>query len=433
MTVLDRDALPDEPVVRKGVPQGSQAHVLLPPGERMIERLLPGIVDELLGAGCVRYNHSGDIPTLGPWGWHPRLQLKEMDALGFRRPLLEYVVRRRLCSLDNIEIRQATAAGLIADDAKRNLIGVGLKGGESIIADFVVDAGGRGSKSASWLEKIGFEAPERVEVRAHLGYATEFVEFATGVLGDDTRGILLLARVDCPIGCAILPADNGTYTLVANGFSKHYPPRSRSGMIEFLSQAPLPLFEELVSQADPVSKLTTYRMPGSLRRVWERLERRPGRFCAIGDAVASLNPVYGQGMTMAALGAGHLDDALADPEATLDSVAVTFQRSLARDVDFAFGITAGGDARFTGVELKNFAQPSRDELDFINGLEQLTPGDFDIAQAVAEATFGMRPDALSSARIASKVKARPTGKRPPSDPGPYPTEIFPEPSVINER
>ncbi|MBS1879338.1 MAG: FAD-dependent monooxygenase [Actinobacteria bacterium] len=435
VTVLDRDPLPDEPVVRKGAPQGSQAHVLLPPGERKIEELLPGISDELIAAGCVRYNHTADIPTLGSWGWHPRMQLRETEALGFRRPLLEHVIRRRLRGQENVEIRQGTVAGLLADEAKENLVGVGLKGGEAVLGDLVIDAGGRGSKSSKWLRSLGFEAPELVEVRVHLGYATEFVEFAPGVLGDGTKGILMPARVTLPRGFAILPADNGVYTLVANGFSRHYPPRDREGVAEFLEGAPLPMFAELVRQARPVSDLTTYRMPGSMRRVWEGIESPPGRFCAIGDAVASLNPVYGQGVTMAAFGARHLDDALGADGATLDSAPGSFQRALAGDVDYAFAVSAGGDVRYPGAELENFAHPSPEEVEFLNGLEQLAPRDAAITQAIAEATFGMRPEALQDEAIAARVAARPRDEQPPVDPGDYSTEVLPEPSLTgpNER
>jgi 2-polyprenyl-6-methoxyphenol hydroxylase-like FAD-dependent oxidoreductase len=57
IVVVERDLLPDAPVPRRGVPQASHVHGLLPSGQQAIEELLPGFTDRLVAAGA----HRGDV------------------------------------------------------------------------------------------------------------------------------------------------------------------------------------------------------------------------------------------------------------------------------------------------------------------------------------------------------------------------------------
>jgi hypothetical protein len=77
-----------------------------------------------------------------------------------------------------------------------------------------------------------------------------------------------------------------------------------------------------------------------LRRRYERLERLPFGLIAIGDAISSFNPVYGQGMSVAALEALALRQALASGTGRLPH---RYFRASSGIVDVAWDLAIGAD------------------------------------------------------------------------------------------
>jgi 2-polyprenyl-6-methoxyphenol hydroxylase-like FAD-dependent oxidoreductase len=425
VTVLERDRLTDGPVTRKGSPQGNQIHILLPIGERYIDELFPGIHADCVAEGCSEANHCSDIASLGKDGWRLRLDSELMDVIGFRRPLLEWIMRRRLGELGNVEIRHATADGLAADGA--NVTGVRLKAGETVAADLVVDAAGRGSRAPRWVRELGFDRPEEDEVRIYMGYATQFIRIPEGTFEGGVRGMAAGATPDKPIGAVMLPADNGVHSLAAMGFLRNYPPADREGFLRFLDGVSSPLIGEIYRASEPVSRINVYKQPGNLLRHWERLERRPGRFVVVGDAVASFNPAYGQGMTMAALAGTLLDETLGDTD--LDDVAGVFHERLRPGVELAFSMAANADAGFEGAEFKNFEPPPQEDQTFGKRLGWLAGHDPDVLAATLEAFFWLRPEAIQTDEIKRKVAE---AGDPPDDPGPVDPRDYPR-TTVNRR
>jgi 2-polyprenyl-6-methoxyphenol hydroxylase-like FAD-dependent oxidoreductase len=407
VVILERDRLEDEPVARKGAPQGNQIHILLPIGERLIEELFAGIHDEFIAAGCSECNEAADLPAITAAGWRLRVQLEIADVIAFRRPLLELVIRRRLLALDNVEIRQASVAGLVTDAAGEKLAGVQLDDGETVGADLVIDAGGRGTRTPKWLRELGFDAPQEDEVRVYMGYATQFVRVPDGAFSDGVQGFAAQPWPGQHCGGVMMPADNGVHVVTAVGMMKDYPPADREGMLKYLERAPTPLLAEVARRSEPVSEVHTYRQPGNLRRRWDELQNRPGRLVVVGDAVASFNPVYGQGMTMAALGATLLGRTLREHGGDLDAVPPSFQAALAPEVEVAFGMAAGGDACYEGAELHNFTPPDEGTAAFLGRIGDLAITDAGVIEAIIEAFFYLRPEALASEEIQRKVAATP--------------------------
>lgn len=403
VVVLERDELPDGPAARKGTPQGQQIHALLPLGDEMIEGLFPGVRAECLEAGCGEYSNVADLAILTGLGWYPRLALEGTNVLAYRRPLLEWLLRRRLLALDNVEIKRAVATGF-AVEAER-MVGVRVKDGDPIAADLVVEAAGRGTKAPKWLAALGFELPREEEVRVHMGYATQYVEVPPKLLEAGVKGIAAMPRPGHLVGGVLSPSDNGTHALAAVGMLKNYPPSDQDGFFEFLERAPTPLLGEIARRCHPVSDVHTYHQPGNLRRRWEELRNLPRRFVVVGDAVASFNPVYGQGITMAALGASLLDQALAAPGASLESAPGAFQESLREGLDAAFGVSARSDALFEGAELINFSTPDVEETRYLRRVEEAAHYDLDIRATLFEANFRLRPELLADAQTKARVEA----------------------------
>jgi hypothetical protein len=202
-------------------------------------------------------------------------------------------------------------------------------------------------------------------------------------------------------------------------------------LVEFLAGAPTPLLSEIVRDAEPVSDIHTYRMSGNRRRHWETLEHRPGRFVATGDAVASLNPTYGQGLTLAAFGAKFLDEALGTRGATVDNVPGDFQSALASTVDAAFLLTVRGDIAYEGAEIVNYDPPSEEEMEYLDRLSELSAaGDTEVAEALAMASYTLRPELLETEELRLKVETTPAPPKRAFDVRQYPTSVHPERSRV---
>jgi 2-polyprenyl-6-methoxyphenol hydroxylase-like FAD-dependent oxidoreductase len=91
-----------------------------------------------------------------------------------------------------------------------------------------------------------------------------------------------------------------------------YPPTDEEGFFAFAKSLPTHRFYELIRCAERVSDIFHHRFPTSVQRHYERLAAFPERFVVLGDAISSFNPVYGQGMSSAALQVRALQQLLND-------------------------------------------------------------------------------------------------------------------------
>src|SRR6187397_994936 len=176
VTVLERDNFPLSDVPRKGVPQGRHPHGLLSRGRHVIENFFPGWTDEVVASGGVRGDIAGDVNWIGH-GVTIKSAPSDLVGLLASRPVLEGNVRRRLQALSNVRVIENCAVqGLIADDKYTAVKGVRVRVGngveQTINADLVVDASGRGSSSLAWLESFGYAKPEEEKIDIGIGYTT---------------------------------------------------------------------------------------------------------------------------------------------------------------------------------------------------------------------------------------------------------------------
>jgi 2-polyprenyl-6-methoxyphenol hydroxylase-like FAD-dependent oxidoreductase len=352
VTLVDRDVLPDGAVPRRGVPQGWQTHGLHARGREILEEFFPGLTDDLVAHGASTGDAQEDVRWVND-GHRLRKQRSGMEGLSFSRPLLEDRVRTRVRSLPQVSVRfPVDVLGLSASGDRVTGVRVRDRGtdgeGETLAADLVVDATGRGSHMPGWLESLGFPRPAESAIEVGLGYTTwEFARRPGDLDGD--LGVIITPTVDNQRFGAMLSAEGDRWQVTAGGYrGVSASATDIAAFRAFAAGLPAPDIGDLVADREPLAPGRLHRFPSSRRRHYEKLRRFPLGLLVIGDALSSFNPAYGQGMTVAAVEACALRDLLADRVGPSD-LAPRFFRCAARIVDVPWGIAAGGDLRLPGV------------------------------------------------------------------------------------
>jgi 2-polyprenyl-6-methoxyphenol hydroxylase-like FAD-dependent oxidoreductase len=352
VTVVDRDALPPGSVPRRGAPQARHIHALLAGGQQVLGQLFPGLTAELVAHGAPVGDVLGDTRLV--FGGH-RLARAEVGlvAVSASRLLLEDRVRARVRALPGVRFAPASdVVGLRSSPDRRRITGTRLlrradgSAEEVLDADLVVDATGRGSRAPIWLEALGFDRPDEDRVRVDVGYATRRYRLAADALDGDV-GCLHGPLPDRPRGGALARLEGDIWMLTLFGFLGDHPPTDPEGFDAFARTLRFPDLHDAVRAGEPIDDPVPFRFPASVRRRYERIRHLPEGFVVMGDAMCSFNPIYGQGMTVAALQAAALQNWVenGDPHRTR-----RFFRAAAKIADHAWKMATGADLALPDVE-----------------------------------------------------------------------------------
>lgn len=362
--VLERDTLPESADFRSGTPQARQYHVMLLRGLQIMDEIFPGIRQELIDAGAVSFDIVKDVAARVRGRWLEQFPSNQM-LLSCSRLLLEAVLRRRVRQIERIRLlEQAEVIRLIADETNSAITGVEVRWtsdgahphtSETILyADFVVDALGRRSPTPQWLADLGYPAPHETVIDSFLGYVTRRYRKPATLQADWQTMLLLADPPSNPRGGLIFPEEHGSWVVMMAGANKDYPPVDEAGFDAF-ARSLGPEFHRVVREGEPISKPYGYRGTDSRRRHYELLERWPERLVIMGDAICGFNPIYGQGMTVAALEALTLGQELRRADGRLDGVAQRAIQSIARTTEGAWLLATSADLEWpetTGADAK---------------------------------------------------------------------------------
>ena len=408
VTVLERDVLPDKPAPRSGTPQAHHAHMLLAGGLKALQTLFPGFERDLAEAGAVKIRTGRDIRTERPgFDPFPKRDLG-FDIFCMSRPLLEAVTRKRVQQSPNIALAaRSRVTKLVASrDATRvEAVRYNADNGLSMTleADLVVEASGRCGLTSQLLEELSRPKPEETEIGIDQTYASVTLERPAEAGADWLGAIVMPSAPSSSRGAFLFPIEQQRWLLSVGANHGDAPPCEPEGFMDFVKSLRTPTIYEAVRNARPLTDITRYKIPCSTRRHFERLESFPAGLLVIGDAVCRFNPVFGQGMSVAAQEAVLLDRLLAE-DIAMEQIAREFFAAIQSTIETPYGV-AVSDFLYPatrGVRPPDLAQ----RLRYGMALTKLAAQDPDVHRLTVEVTQLLKPQAaLHEPALAARVAA----------------------------
>lgn len=346
--LVERDQFGTVGEHRRGVPQGRHTHGLLAGGLKALEGFFPGLFDEARRAGGLGVDLTRDAYWCFEGGEYLRFA-SDLEGLLISRPLLEGIIRERVRRFPNVHFWDGCQVqGLISSFDNRRITGIQISSdmaSRSLSADLVIDATGRGSRSPNWLEAIGYRTPKEERIEVNMAYATcHFLRSPDHLNGASIASIP--ATPSNRRGGVIVAQEGNRWVVTLSARSGETVPTDLRSFIQFARTLPAPYIYNVISRAHAIGEPQAARFPASVRRRYEHMNRFPEGLLVLGDAICSFNPVYGQGMSVAALEAVELDKALRYRSRKL---AQSFFASAAKIVNAPWGMAAGNDLRMPDV------------------------------------------------------------------------------------
>lgn len=398
---------------RTGVPQDRQGHVLLPGGHMQIEKWLPGFSDGLQDQGAVVVGSERQAVYLDG---RPRLPNRDLPILSATRSFLEAAIRSRVLALPNVSALPGRVTGLEFDDDSVRAVRYATDDGQRVVAaEFVVDAMGRSSKASAWVERAGYQRPRLQRLRTDINYATALFERCDDAAEHPLTTLALfpsLGAADRVALGAALAAESDQWMVMLTAYEPDRPPASLEGFRATCAKLP-PVFAH-AAQGALTRGIQTYRQADSRRRTFTALQHYPARLVSVGDAVASFNPIHGQGMSCAALHANCLSEYLTtDPR--LSQAATRFFHLQAVVTDAAWALSTGPDAaRLDAVHHNEVTSDVAQQRWAMNQVLQATLHDQSVADTYTAVSFMTAHPSLlvEPALLDRAIKANELGPTP---------------------
>jgi 2-polyprenyl-6-methoxyphenol hydroxylase-like FAD-dependent oxidoreductase len=413
VVVLERDTLPFDASHRTGIPQGRHTHALLAGGQRALGDLFPGFEQDLAVAGAVPVNAGLDLRFERP-GYDP-FPARDLGLVvcAMSRPLIELTVRQRVKQHDNITIRErCRVQDLVASPDGGTVTAIRFENSEgwreTLSADVVVEACGRGHLVNGVLESIGRPRPEETTIGVDITYATAVFAMPDDRPTDWKAVLTFDAPAEGGVAAVMAPLERNRWIVTLVGHHGEKPPVDRDGFISYAQQLRTPTIYDAIKKAEQLGEVVRFGFPASFRRHFDRLGEFPRGLLPFGDSICRFNPAYGQGMSVAAQEAWLLHELLerhsAEPD-PLAGLALDFFAESAALIETPWALAATPDLAHPKTEGRR-PEDLDQALEFTEGLFQLAAEDPAVHKVLFEVLHLLKPrSALNDPDLVERVKA----------------------------
>jgi flavin-dependent dehydrogenase len=404
VTIIERDRFPDTPVPRKGVPQSRHVHLLLMKGQLLLEQLFPGLLNQLVAEGALNLDTMADMKLLLPNGSPAKCQ-SNLTQLVFSRDLLDWQIRKRLTEMSNIQFLDGqTVTGFIPNAERSGVAGVKVRSHHgsdqaqsetAIAADLVVDASGQSSKTPDWLAELGYPRPEETVVDAGVGYASRLYQRPKSFTADWQALWVPLMPPHFTSGAVLFPIEGDRWLVTLAGGDRDYPPMDEAGFLAFAQALHSPQIYDAIRTAEPLTPVYSYRKNPNRLRHYAQLHPYPENLVVTGHAVCQFNPVYGQGMTVAALYAQTLDQGLSHARQkqslSLKGLAHQLQKRFDRVHHDPWLLATGQDCRYQSTQQIKMGLVPQLMQQYVEQVMQLTVEDSQVYRELLAVLHMVKP------------------------------------------
>ncbi|MDA1760634.1 FAD-dependent oxidoreductase [Bacillus cereus] len=328
---------------RKRVPQGNHPHVLLKGGEKAIEELFPTITNELIAAGSIKNNFTHDLKwhQFGLW---KQPFIGDVHMIQQSRSMLESHIQKRIEQVSNITIKYETVVeGLVINEKLNKVYGVKTKclhtgNKEEIHADIVVDASGFGSKSIEWLRAYNVEVQEE-KVRIDLFYATRMFKLKENEKLDYCNMLMSPSFPENPYGVLVQKIEDNRYFVTFSGYANEKAPQTDDEFYNFAENLSISNVTDFLNKAKGITDIKIYKIPYQVRRRFDLVNNLPEGLLVVGDAQCRFDPVFGQGVSVAAMEAHQLQLLLQDRKQLDKTFTQQFYKKAAAIIETPWDMT----------------------------------------------------------------------------------------------
>ncbi|WP_330328568.1 hypothetical protein OHS33_01650 [Streptomyces sp. NBC_00536] len=358
VVILERDAVDGDTGTHPHAPQGYHAHAVLAKGSQVLETLFPGLRAEMEELGAPVFDYGERIDFLLPAGLAPRCRTG-VRVQSFTRAELERRLRRRVLALPGVRlvpsarceslvmgrpgavsrvtyrIADGAADGTVDGAADGAAEAAGEAPGESVAldADLVVDASGRSGGLDRRLAELGVAVPEKRVVKAKITYTSMSFDRPEKNPPDFDIAYQMMFAPGVSRGGVILAVENERWMCSLFGYGEEAPPTDDEGYLGFARTLGNPHLAGQIEQRDRPESVHRYVNVNNQWNLYHQSKAWPERLLAVGDSVCVFNPVYGQGLTVAAMEAELLQGMLSELRVKgrgLDGLSRRYQGRVAR-------------------------------------------------------------------------------------------------------
>jgi len=365
--ILERDRLTASAASRSGTPQDRHPHGLRAGGLRALDRIFPGFERDLATAGAIPVTFARDVQFERPdVGVLPKRDFA-ISVLCATRPLIELVLRRRAEAVANITLRPTSRViGIVPAAGGAGVRGVQFVNGsgrfETLDADLVVDASGRGAPTLTLLDALCWDRPQMTEIGVDITYATAVVEIPPNASAEWKLVLTLPDPPHVALNSVLVPTEDGRWIITIADHSATTWIETWDALLEASRSLITPTVYNALRYAEPPEGIRHYRFPVSTWKHFERLPRLPRGVLPVADAFCRFNPIHAQGMSSAAQQARLLEDVLhraADEPDPIAALQTGFMSEVASVLETPWNMSTSADLAFPqtrGERPDNFAE-----------------------------------------------------------------------------